>query len=100
MFKCIDCSKEIESGKLCKFCKCFKRPIKSEVSMTKEQMSARLRFQEILVKEGYSYMECAEMSLVELRDCVDEINPLVIVDSGLTVQGGRTKKVTVVRKAA
>ena len=61
---------------------------------------ARLKFQEILVKEGYTHEECASMDLVEMRDLVDELQPLVIVSSSLTACGGKAKRVTVVKKAA
>ena len=104
MFKCIDCSKEIVSGKLCKFCKCFKRPVSTttmEVSMDSVLLAKRFQFQEIVVKEGgYSYEEAAAMTLVELRDLVDEIRPLTVTSSALTTSGGKSKKVTVIRKSA
>lgn len=104
MCNCIDCGKEIVSGKVCKFCKCFKRPViqtTMEVSMDSVLLAKRLQFQEIVVKEaGYSYEEAAEMSLVELRNVVDEVRPLMIVNKGLTATGGKTRKVTVIRKQA
>ena len=69
--------------------------------MSKDLFAKRLKFQEIVVKEGgYSYDEAAEMSMVELRDAVDQLRPLVIVNSSATLTGGKTKKVTVVRKIA
>ncbi len=65
------------------------------ITFKTKEISARLRFQEILIKEGYSYEECAEMSLVELRNTVDEIHPMTIVSTSLTLSGGSTKKVIV-----
>ena len=78
---------------------------KQEESMTNSNNNtkaflARLKYQEILIKEGYTHEECANMDLIEMRDLVDEINPLVIVNSSLTVRGGKSKKVTVVKKTA
>lgn len=110
MCKCLECSKEIASGDLCKFCKCFrkdslvnyasnKRTQQMELSMSTEQVLARLKFMEIAVKEGgYSYDEVANMDLIELRDLVDELRPLMVVNSSVTMRGGKTRKVTVVRK--
>ena len=61
----------------------------------------RLQYQEVLVLEGgYSPAEVAEMSISELRSAIDEIYPLVICQSSNTAHGGRTKKVTVIKKAA
>lgn len=92
------CFRDDESKALVKALKQEEGEITMELKS--KEMSIRLKFQEVLIKEGYSYEECAEMSLVELRNCVDEVQPLVIVNSGLTMRGGKTKKVTVIRKAA
>ena len=114
MAKCLDCSKEFVPNNyrtdLCKFCRCFVQTNNvsnnnSEVSMTNSNNNtkaflARLKYQEVLVKEGYTHEECANMDLIEMRDLVDEINPLVIINSSLTVRGGKSKKVTVVKKTA
>jgi hypothetical protein len=108
MCTCLECGKSIVSGDLCKFCKCFTKSSlvnyhanKEAMSMTKEQMSARIRFQEIAIKDGgYTIDEVANMDLLELRDLVDELRPTVIVNSSLTVRGGKTKRVTVLKSKA
>lgn len=107
MKKCFECSKEIVSGELCKFCKCFRKDslvnykANKEASMDSVLLAKRLQFQEIVIKEGgYSYEEAAEMSMVELRNIVDELHPIVITNASVNFRGGKTKKVTVVRKQA
>lgn len=104
MCTCNECGKSFIPNNyktdVCLFCRCFKRPSKQEIEMANQQFQARLKFQEILVKEGYSYEECAEMSLIELRDAVDEVQPLVVTNSSVTLRGGKTRKVTIVKKAA
>lgn len=108
---CLECGVSIVSGDLCKFHKCFRKDsllnyavnkaALKGVSMNASLVAKRLQFQEIVIKEGgYSYEEVAEMSMVELRDAVDQLRPLVIVNSSATLTGGKTKKVTVVRKIA
>ncbi len=73
---------------------------KEEKAILDAEAIARFKFQEILIEEGFTYEECANMSLVELRDAVDEARPLMIINSSATMRGGKTKKVTIVRAKA
>ena len=71
MAKCLECSKEFIPNNyrtdLCRFCRCFSQTNNvsnnnSEVSMTNSNNNtktflARIKFQEILLKEGFLYSE-------------------------------------------
>lgn len=58
----------------------------------------RIQWQEIAIKEaGVPYDVAAAMSMVELRDIVDELYPTTITNTSLSASGGKSVRVTVLR---
>lgn len=58
----------------------------------------KYQYQLYLVEKGeYTMEEVVTMSMVELRSAVDELNPITITQTSVTVRGGKTKRVTVLK---
>jgi hypothetical protein len=69
-----------------------------KVKFSSDLSVRRIQWQEIAIKEaGIAYDVAAAMSMVELRDIVDELYPTTITNTSLSASGGKSVRVTVLK---